>query len=182
MRPNDVNVRLFAKPSRRTLASKFGSVRTQTMNPAKGHRNLRIGRFSEAGRIYLITTTTLNRTAVFLDFNVARSAIKAFTSERALKDSTLICWVLMPDHVHWLIQLGEDTLSKTVMRMKSLSARAVNQQRGISEQLWQHALHDHALRQEEDLKETSRYIVANPLRAGLVNTPGNYPFWDAIWL
>jgi len=28
----------------------------------------------------------------------------------------------------------------------------------------------------------ARYIVANPLRAGLVSRVGDYPLWDACWL
>ena len=34
----------------------------------------------------------------------------------------------------------------------------------------------------EDIKALSRYIVANPLRAGLVENIGEYSHWDAIWL
>jgi hypothetical protein len=47
--------------------------------------------------------------------------------------------------------------------------------------VWQPGYHDHALRREEDLVTVSRYLVANPLRAGLVAYIGNYPLWDAIW-
>jgi hypothetical protein len=38
------------------------------------------------------------------------------------------------------------------------------------------------LRKDEDLQTVARYIVANPLRAGLVEKIGDYPLWDAIWL
>jgi REP element-mobilizing transposase RayT len=48
--------------------------------------------------------------------------------------------------------------------------------------LWQPGYHDHALRREEDLVATARYLVANPLRAGLVQHIGDYPLWDAVWL
>ncbi|MES9878966.1 MAG: transposase, partial [Candidatus Sedimenticola sp. 1PA] len=33
-----------------------------------------------------------------------------------------------------------------------------------------------------DIKELARYIVANPLRGGLVESIGDYPHWDAMWL
>jgi REP element-mobilizing transposase RayT len=46
----------------------------------------------------------------------------------------------------------------------------------------QRAFYDHALRQDEDVQGVARYIVANPLRAGLVENIGDYPLWDAIWL
>jgi hypothetical protein len=48
--------------------------------------------------------------------------------------------------------------------------------------VWQKTYYDHAVRKDEDIKGISRYIVANPLRAGLVHDIGDYPLWDAIWL
>ncbi len=48
--------------------------------------------------------------------------------------------------------------------------------------LWQKGFHDRALRREEDLVTVARYVVANPLRAGLVEKLGDYPLWDAIWV
>ena len=41
---------------------------------------------------------------------------------------------------------------------------------------------DHCLRAEDDLVSQARYIVANPLRAKLVNSIGDYPFWNCIYL
>jgi len=41
---------------------------------------------------------------------------------------------------------------------------------------------DHALRTDENLLNVARYIIANPLRAGLVTRIGDYPLWDSIWL
>ena len=43
-------------------------------------------------------------------------------------------------------------------------------------------LHDHAVRSDEDFRALARYVVANPLRAGLVSQIGDYPLWDAAWL
>jgi hypothetical protein len=48
--------------------------------------------------------------------------------------------------------------------------------------LWQTGYHDRAIRDGEDLLPFARYIVANPLRAGLVEKIGDYPLWDASWL
>jgi len=48
--------------------------------------------------------------------------------------------------------------------------------------VWQRGFHDHALRAEEDIVGVARYLVANPLRAGLCDKIGNYPYWNAQWL
>jgi len=66
--------------------------------------------------------------------------------------------------------------------MKGRSARAVNALLGARGRLWDRGVHDHALRSDESLRAVARYIVLNPVRAGLVRKVGLYPFWDAVWL
>jgi REP element-mobilizing transposase RayT len=150
---------------------------------APGHHSLRKGRSSEPGRIYLISATTHGRTPVFLDFRSACIASAAFVRPVVLGHNRLLAWVLMPDHVHWLLQLGDgEQLAGSVGRMKAVSAREVARQAGRQGRVWAPAFHDRAMRREEDLVAVARYIVANPLRAGLVRTLREYPFWDAVWL
>jgi len=52
----------------------------------------------------------------------------------------------------------------------------------LGQPVWQRGFHDHAVRREEDLQALARYVVANPVRAGLVQRTGLYPHWDAIWV
>ncbi|MBO9740188.1 transposase [Xanthomonas axonopodis pv. begoniae] len=147
-----------------------------------GHRALRRGRRSLENCCYLLTVTTCQRRRVFDDFELASSACRAFIAALP-PDATLLAWVLMPDHVHWLVQLGDMTpLARTVSCMKAASTRAVNRQREMPGAVWARAYHDCGLRKEYDLRIVARYLIANPLRAGLVERVGDYPFWDAIWL
>ena len=69
-----------------------------------------------------------------------------------------------------------------MQKTKSLSTKAVRHASGGNSVLWQRGFHDRALRREEDLVRMARYVVANPLRAGLVEKLGDYPLWDAIWV
>jgi len=88
-----------------------------------------------------------------------------------------LAFCVMPDHVHWLVRLmpGSD-LSGLVGRVKGSSSRAIPLLR------WQRGFHDHAVRDDERLRALARYIVANPVRAGVVQRVGEYPHWDAVWL
>ncbi|MEJ1380959.1 MAG: transposase, partial [Candidatus Sedimenticola sp. (ex Thyasira tokunagai)] len=63
-----------------------------------------------------------------------------------------------------------------VAAVKSVSARH------LGGGVWQAGFHDHALRREEDIIGVARYVVANPMRAGLADRVGDYPHWDAAWL
>lgn len=147
---------------------------------AKGHA-LRIGRVSEPGRIYLITTVTEHRRPVFQDLQLGRLLVD--TLRHTQSHAETLAFVIMPDHLHWLMQLnGTHDLSAIVGYVKSESARCINKHMNSTQRLWQRGFHDHALRRDEDLPNVARYVIANPLRAGLVDKIGNYPLWDAVWL
>jgi REP element-mobilizing transposase RayT len=142
------------------------------------------GRYSEPQRAYFVTTVLREREQrYFADFHCARCVVEEM---RVLHDDGVVnsyAWVVMPDHVHWLFQLGVNAdLSSTIKRFKARSARRVNHYLHRQGALWQRAFYDHSLRQDEDIQGVARYIVANPLRAGLVQHVGGYPLWDAIWL
>jgi len=146
-----------------------------------GHKALRQGRLSLAHHGYLTTTVVHDRTPLFAGFDVACAACRVLGSPRAWRDARPLAWVLMPDHLHCLVQLGDSPLSSVMQSVHSLTARAINASRCASGQVWQGAFHDRALRADDDLLEAARYLLANPLRAGLVVRVGDYPFWDAVW-
>ena len=143
---------------------------------------LRTGRVSETGRIYVITAVVKNRKPIFKDFSLSRLLIKELRKTHTEGWVNSLAWVVMPDHFHWLIELRRSTLSTVMQRTKSRSARAVNAAQQQDSQLWQKGYHDRAIRYEHEIPSIARYIVANPLRAGLVKRLADYPHWDAIWL
>jgi REP element-mobilizing transposase RayT len=53
---------------------------------------------------------------------------------------------------------------------------------GTFNRIWQRGFYDRSIRKEDDLIDIARYIVANPVRAGLVTSIRDYPLWDSIWL
>jgi len=66
-------------------------------------------------------------------------------------------------------------------RAKAVSAAAVNRLRACRSPVWHAGFHDRAVRREESLLAAARYLVANPIAAGLANSPGEYPFWGSVW-
>jgi len=143
---------------------------------------LRAGRFSGNHQIYLLTTVVNDRSPIFRDCRLGRLVVDEFRLAEMEGAARSLAWVVMPDHFHWLVELQSGSLSRLMRRAKSRSAHSINRARGVPCQVWQKGYHDRALRREEDLKDVARYIVANPLRAGLVKRVGDYPLWDAIWL
>ncbi len=141
------------------------------------------GRVSIPGHAYHITTNIEGRRPLFQDFQNGRLLVNEM---RQLNDAKLLnsfAWVIMPDHLHWLFQLNEPlNLSELVKKLKARSSLIINARIGRQGSIWQRGFHDHAIRDDEDLRNVARYIIANPLRAELVKHIGDYPLWDAIWL
>ncbi|HXS73793.1 MAG TPA: transposase [Rhodanobacteraceae bacterium] len=124
-----------------------------------GHRALRKGRACQPGGIYLITFTTAGRNPLFRDSALAMVACGALDSASNAEDAASVCWVLMPDHFHALVQLGEATsLTRWVQRLKALATRECHRAIPASDRIWSKAFHDHALREEEDVLATARYV------------------------
>jgi len=144
---------------------------------------LRKGRGSRPSQIYSTTTVTQNRLPCFLDISVGRLVVSEMRRLHAEDEVISIAWTLMPDHLHWLFQLGEQRgLAQVMKSFKARSARRVNEALNKTGALWQRAYYDHAIREDEDIRKIARYIISNPLRSGLVSDIGKYSLWDAMWL
>jgi REP element-mobilizing transposase RayT len=146
-------------------------------------KNQRRGGLSIPGQVHHITLTTAGRRPLFEDFSHARLVIAEM---RRLQEQNIVhslAWVLMPDHLHWLLQLrGPIGLANAIKVFKGRSARRLGVVLETGGAVWQAGFRDHALRRESDLIQVARDIVARPLRAGLVKRIGDYPSWDAQWL
>jgi putative transposase len=144
------------------------------------HR-LRAGRHSECGRYYLLTTCTYERKPYFSELSLARLAITEliFCDRDGL--SNTCCYVVMPDHIHWLVELKIGSLSALMRRFKARTSLAIRKHHGVTP-LWQNGFHDRAVREGEYLRLLARYVVANPLRKKLAANLADYPHWDAVWL
>jgi putative transposase len=80
--------------------------------------------------------------------------------------------LLMPDHLHALVSFPTSKDMKTVVtEWKKYAAHEF----GIS---WQRDFFDHRLRNDESLRDKEDYIRMNPVRAGLVNRPED---WPRVW-
>ena len=144
---------------------------------------LRKDRCSLAGQIYLITFATVDRGRIFEDPGNAAIVARAVEDPRLWYRSRLLAWVLMPDHWHGLIELGPmEDISIVVQRLKTNTARMLRRPGRESAPVWARGFHDRALRADESVRIAARHLIANPLRAGLVERIGDYPYWNAVWL
>ena len=149
----------------------------------KGTCRTRKGRRSEQNRVYHVTATTLGREPIFECLWHGRILVDLIRIQQEEGHVISLAFVVMPDHVHWLLHLtGARSLSTVINAVKSGSSRRINEHVGRRQKLWQKGFYDRAIRREEDLVGIARYIVTNPLRAGLTDSVSKFPLWDAVWV
>jgi len=82
----------------------------------------------------------------------------------------LHAWVIMPNHVHLLITPRTD-VSSFLRRLKGYSTRQANKRlEQTGQTFWQDESYDHPVRSAEEFRNIGRYILLNPVRAGLSQT------------
>lgn len=92
----------------------------------------------------------------------------------------LLAWVVMPNHVHALFEVGNTTpLSGIMQNWKSISAAAANKLLGRAGDFWQDDYWDTFMRNEEQTGKAIRYIENNPVKAKLCRAPEEWPFSSA---
>lgn len=91
----------------------------------------------------------------------------------------LVAWVVMPNHVHVLFEVGEVPMSKIVQSWKRQTAREANKLLGQNGAFWQPDYWDTYMRDIEHQQRTIRYIQNNPVKAGLVSRYQDWPWRSA---
>jgi REP element-mobilizing transposase RayT len=127
-----------------------------------------------------VTIGTAPRRPIFADVDFGDECARLLTLRCAETETRCYAYCLMPDHVHLLVGVGEQvSLSAFVGSWKSLCAIA-RKRRGQSCRFWQRSFFDRALRDNDPLNETTLYILANPIRAGLATHIGEYPLAGSL--
>lgn len=87
------------------------------------------------------------------------------------KDYRLICYSIMPTHIHLVFELlpKNKGISKIMQSIKGISARECNKALEKSGTFWEDESFDHWIRNDKELFFIIRYTLLNPVKAGLVN-------------
>jgi len=151
------------------------------LNPARGHAALRRGRISQAQGEYFLTICTETR---HVGLTTPSAAHAIFDEVHAMSaDGTWVVQsaVVMPDHLHLLITLGERlALPKAVQRFKAKTS-AVLRAASIT---WERGFFDRQLRSDDDRLPILLYIYLNPYRAGILEKSGKWPHYycrSEVW-
>ena len=98
---------------------------------------------------------------------------------RTVKDIgfKILCYCLMPDHIHVIVSPAESTLplSKFLNVFKGRTTAIFKDKENLRK-IRQRSAFDHVIRTEENLKAVIKYIMNNPVRKGIVKKADEYPY------
>jgi len=132
------------------------------------------------GYAFFLTLATHARHRWFAKHpELTKTAVALLLDRVTVRHSELYAWCFMPDHVHLVVQ---DVDVVDLVRGIKGAMTPLARRWDAGRRLWQRSYYDHALRREEDLRQVSTYVWENPLRAGLVVSPADYPWsGSGVW-
>lgn len=136
-------------------------------------QRLHLGRVSAEGSVYFLTLVTKDRVP-WMKPQTNCSLVKAvLTQWQSERDGTIIGAIVMPDHLHALVELSSAlSVGRLVARWKTKTMEATNYAGR-----WQRDFWEHRLRCEESWDDFGLYMFLNPYRAGLTATDCQWHGW-----
>ena len=95
------------------------------------------------------------------------------------RDFRMLAWVIMPNHVHLVVDVWDVPLAKLLNGWKATSSRSANLVLSRQGKFWQDDYFDTLVRDGEHLARAIRYAEWNPAKATLVQDPRDWPWSSA---
>jgi putative transposase len=142
--------------------------------PTRRTGELHQQRISAAGASYFVTCCTKSRCNGLSSDRIGRTLLEGILSSDRLQDTRTFWFTVMPDHCHWVFELGDRlSLGRVIARFKSQTTGSL-EQKGIC---WQRDFYEHRLQSQEEPEDYALYVFLNPYRAGLLSMEETWPWW-----
>lgn len=143
-------------------------------------------RARDAGACYFFTLVTHRRQPLLTQSSLRQALREAIVKVRRAHPFLIHGWVLLPDHLHCLWQLPEGdadfglrwSLIKRLTSQAFPSEAAISLSRSLRREsgLWQRRFWEHRIRDDQDYRRHLDYLHWNPVRHGLVEQVGDWPW------
>lgn len=131
-------------------------------------------RLEHAGAIWHITSRGNAREAIVRDDADRARFVETLGRVAPVVGWRLHAWVLMTNHHHLLVETPEPTLARGMRQLNGVYSQDFNRRHGRVGHVFQGRYKGILVERESHLLELARYVVLNPLRAGMVRTPAEY--------
>jgi putative transposase len=133
-------------------------------------------RLEHVGALWHVTCRGNERGTIFRDDRDRRLFLSVLSEAVHLFTWRLHAYVLMGNHYHLLVETPEANLSRGMHRVNALYSQAFNRRHERAGHLMQGRFKAILVEKERHLLELVRYVVLNPVRAGLARDAGDWPW------
>lgn len=119
---------------------------------------------------YFVTISCNNKKGYFKTIPFKEIAEKNLKDLNRIDKLEIDHFCVMPDHIHLILFFNQKQnyiLSQLIQRFKSVTAKDIREEFGVSEKIWQRGFYDHVIRNEKDYLEKAQYILNNRLKKEL---------------
>lgn len=146
-------------------------------HPGVRERRHRLDREAYLGEVVVAFTACVAcRRALFQEPGIVQNFVEVLRSSAIRYASTVILFCFMPDHVHFVLRGDKPTADVWRAMVTFKQHTGFWLRRNKTGTRWQKGFFDRVIRGDDDLIGVLRYIVDNPVRAGLVTAWREYPF------
>lgn len=138
-----------------------------------GMVNYRRNKTGNPEDVFFIVFNTFERHPWIAQFDFYNQLIKQMKRAEREFHVRFHAWVILPDHIHWLIQPGKADYSNIVSAYKRWASWSLKKQAAFPPgiRLWQDRFWEETIRDDEHFNNCVEYIHFNPVRHGLVASP-----------
>jgi len=131
-------------------------------------------RLEFANAVYHVTSRGVHRSAIFRDDNdrACLPAISALAFNEG--DAQAFAYCLMGNHYHFVLQTRQANLSALMHRINSVYSAAFNRRHGLCGTVFEPRFKAAHVDRDTYLLEACRYVDLNPVRAGLIESAGDW--------
>ena len=131
-------------------------------------------RLQLAGGLYHVGTRGVRRSRIFWGDGDQQFFCRILENVVGRFEWQCHTYCLMPNHYHVVLETRKPNLSAGMQRLNSVFAQWFNAEHGFTGHVFERRFFSRIVESTFDLFELARYVVLNPVRAGLCAEPGDW--------
>jgi putative transposase len=132
--------------------------------------------FSEGQTVFLTHITYQRRPILIEHYDLVKQSLETLQARDSL---SLKAWVVMPDHIHMIVENDGRDISDLMKRFKLSFSLRYRRRTGVKGRVWQYRFWDRIIRDEAELNHHIDYIHHNPVGQGLCGSPFEWEYSSA---
>ena len=131
------------------------------------------------GHRYFLTWCCFERQPLFRNCDVVERTLLQILRAREPAGVEVIAYCFMPDHLHMLVEGARPDADGRRFFALAKQYAGFSHSKVTGSRLWQRYGYEHVVRSDQTSRAVARYVLENPVRAGLIRTVGEWPYSGA---